>query len=136
MLQAQVKKDLRIDLPRVELDFFVTILLNDGGEIYATGRDLSPRGMGLLCDATTAHTMVARGSTVSPNAGAVFRINWELPETAFSSPGGTRRSLGAQAKLAWSQPTRPHGHLLGLNFIDIEPETDRALKAFIESAMS
>ena len=122
----------RTDVPRVELDFPAAVVLEDGAMVHLHGINISPCGMGLGCDPTTAQTLVFHGSLVSPAAGAEFQIQWKLPSLGsedFVSP------CHARARLAWSRPAGPDGHRLGLQFLDVEAESQTNLDRFFRRVM-
>ena len=125
----------RTDLPRIELEFPVTISLHDGREIHVYGHNISRGGMGIACDGSTARTMVTEGSTVSPDAGAIIHVRWELPDMASSTNARPRWTLHARAKLAWSRPAGTNGHRIGLQYTELDGDVEQGLSAFIESAM-
>ena len=130
--------DNRVDLPRVELIFPATVLLGDEQVVHVSGYNISPGGIGISCDGSTAKTMVTRGSLVSPDAGAEFHLQWALPRAGTHAQGGHGAQgwkLEGRARLAWSRPMSASEHRLGLKFLTLDDDARRNLAAFIDSVM-
>jgi c-di-GMP-binding flagellar brake protein YcgR len=130
--------DNRVDLPRVELIFPATVLLGDEQIVHVSGCDISPGGIGISCDGSTAKTMVNQGSLVSPDAGAVFHLRWALPRAgthAKGEHGAQGWKLEGRARLAWSRPASAGKYRLGLKFLALDDDARRNLTAFIDSVM-
>ncbi len=117
--------------PRVPARFPVRLFGQDGAELPVRTLDIAPGGVKLQCDRTTAYGLSHRVGPIEPDQSPDLRVEFELPLAAGSIHVAARCRMIYLYILPEDDTAA-----LGVEFIDLPPDTHSALEQFLEESIT
>ncbi len=115
--------------PRINIDRRVLIRLLDGNIVYAIAHDISPDGLQIRCDRTTAHVLHPSGKSITDDNAPSVDIRLPLPLLEGLV------ALAARCTIRYFALISEEVVVFGLNFEKLTEEGSGFLDRFIVEAM-
>jgi hypothetical protein len=128
-LATQMTEEKRA-FDRIEIDYSIRIIGEDGSNAPAIATNISMTGMQILCDTPTMQVITPHGVETKPDQEVMVHVRVLL--TDMPSHEST---LGLFARVVVVRATGPDEYRIGIHFTDYEPGSYDALEHYIDAHM-